>query len=40
MKVKFQDLEKEYKPCETAQIISELAKILSFVMLQKEKEAN
>ena len=29
----FQDLEKDYLPCETAFIISELAKTLSFVML-------
>ncbi len=34
----FQDLEKNYRPCETVYILSELAKTVSFVMLQKEAE--
>jgi len=31
----FQDLEKDFKPCETAYILAELTKTLSFVMLQE-----
>jgi hypothetical protein len=34
----FQDLEKEYKPCEALYVLSEVAKILSLVMLQKEQK--
>jgi hypothetical protein len=34
----FQDLERNYRPCETLFILSELAKILSLVMLQKEQD--
>ena len=36
----FQDLERDYRLCETLFIISELAKTLSLVMLQKEQEAD
>jgi hypothetical protein len=35
----FQDLEKNYRPCEALYILSELAKTLSLVMLQREREA-
>lgn len=31
----FQDLEKDFRPCEMAYILSELTKTLSFVMLQE-----
>jgi hypothetical protein len=34
----FQDLEQNFRPCETLYILSELAKTLSLVMLQKEQE--
>ena len=33
----FQDLEKDYRPCETIYIISELTKTMSLVMLQREQ---
>ena len=34
----FQDLEKEYRPCEALYILSELTKTMSLVMLQREQE--
>ena len=34
----FQDLEKQYRPCEAIYIISELMKTMSLVMLQSELE--
>jgi len=33
----FQDLEKNFRPCETVYIISELTKTMSLVMLQREQ---
>jgi len=33
----FQELEREYRACETVYIISQLTKTMSLVMLQKEK---
>ncbi|HNY35559.1 MAG TPA: hypothetical protein PKK68_12945 [Methanothrix soehngenii] len=33
----FQDLEKNYQPCEIVFIISELLKTMSLVMLQREE---
>jgi hypothetical protein len=34
----WQDLEKDLKPCEALYVLSEVAKILSLVMLQKEQK--
>lgn len=34
----FQDLEKNYRPCETLYILSELTKTMSLIILQREKE--
>lgn len=34
----FQDLEKNYRPCEVVYIISELLKIMSLAMLQQQEE--
>ena len=34
----FQRLEKDFKPCEALYILSELAKTLSLVMLQREQK--
>ena len=34
----FQDLERNFKPCETVYIISELTKTMSLVMLQREQK--
>lgn len=34
----FQDLERNYSPCETVYILSELTKTMSLVMLKREQE--
>jgi len=34
----FQDLEQNYRPCETLYILSELTKTMSLVILQGERE--
>ena len=34
----FQDLERDYRPCEALYILSELTKTMSLVLLQREQE--